>query len=757
MKRILFVINQFYKGGAESSLLNFIRLLVQCGHEVSLVVYSHLETNRAVSLFGELPENVRLCVGRTVADCLSVKDFISGVMYDIAVSVGEWHSPEFVMRYANARKRGIWIHADVTSASIPRTPDLFDYDRLTDVWICVSSRQCQIMKASAPFLTGEFRTVHNAIDLCTIKSAAMAEVDMPVEREGRKVVVMTGNLRPAKNYLRAVEVAARFKERGGDAVWLVCGNLADAPYVSQVRKRIRKHGLERDFLLLGGQKNPWKYMARADALLSTSDTESWCMAVTEALALGIPVVSTPTDGVKEQISQGVNGYVCGFDDTSLAEGLDKVFRDELSDKRDLQPTVFDPVGEFLSILEIPCRPAENPEAVVVIDDANYRGGAHVATMRMLKKLRARGVICDVFSGIRPTLETRVNFAPLHIGHVDLDWLTRCYYEIGALDFARLPGVSLALKVKKVLMSLRRRISSKAEARILEQVSDRNVENILTKYRTVMVMSEASKFRNLVSKLPGHVRKIQLIHTFYSLWRNFTFWTKEITCGDGVLYSRVDRVALIGRRNVEEFVSLYPELAGKAVAFHNVIEIENGRRTIPDGKVVRLVTVARLEAEKDIPRMIRIAARLKASGVDFVWNVFGDGSVRDEAERISRKNGLSGVFNIWGYDAHPADRMRESDLFVMLSHYEGLPNVIYESLCVGTPVFSTDVGGISEQIADGENGRLVPDDEEKIFEALLSTLSSPESIARWKENLREYRYDNESAVDGFISLIRPEGR
>ncbi|MBO5939968.1 MAG: glycosyltransferase, partial [Kiritimatiellae bacterium] len=497
MKRILFVINQFYKGGAESSLLNFIKLLVQCGHEVSLVVYSHQETNHAVSLIDELPGSVRLCICCNGADGLAVKN----LKYDIAVSVGEWHSPEFVMRYANARKRCIWIHADVTSAVIPKTPDLFDYDRQTDVWICVSSRQCQIMKESAPFLTGKFKTVHNAIDFCTIKAASLAEVDLPAECKGRKVIVMTGNLRPAKNYLRAVDVAARFKERGGKAVWLVCGNLADGLYVSQVRKRIRKHGLERDFLLLGGQENPWKYMARADVLLSTSDTESWCMAVSEALTLGIPVVSTPTDGVKEQISQGVNGYVCGFDDTSLAEGLEKVFRGDIPDGKNLNAAAFDPVGEFLSILDSPDRPVETPEAVVVIDDANYRGGAHVATMKMLKKLRDRGIICDVFSGIRPTLETMVRFSPLHIRHVDLDLLTRCYYEIGALDFIRLPGVSLALKVKKVLMSLRRRLSSKGDARIIEQISDGKVAQILSEYSTVMVMSEASKFRELVSRLP----------------------------------------------------------------------------------------------------------------------------------------------------------------------------------------------------------------------------------------------------------------
>ena len=123
-----------------------------------------------------------------------------------------------------------------------------------------------------------------------------------------------------------------------------------------------------------------------------------------------------------------------------------------------------------------------------------------------------------------------------------------------------------------------------------------------------------------------------------------------------------------------------------------------------------------------------------------------------SEELVRRYGLVKHFVFSGYDRNPGRRMCEADLFVLLSHYEGLPNVIYESLIVGTPVFATAVGGIPEQIEAGKTGMLVADDEDAIFEGLHKVLDHPERIAEWKRNLKDYRYDNEAVVESFRKLI-----
>lgn len=62
-------------------------------------------------------------------------------------------------------------------------------------------------------------------------------------------------------------------------------------------------------------------MRRADAVCVLSDHESWSMVITEAKALGVPVIATRTSGALEQIEDGKNGVLCGFSDEEIAENL----------------------------------------------------------------------------------------------------------------------------------------------------------------------------------------------------------------------------------------------------------------------------------------------------------------------------------------------------------------------------------------------------------------------------------------------------
>jgi glycosyltransferase involved in cell wall biosynthesis len=71
-------------------------------------------------------------------------------------------------------------------------------------------------------------------------------------------------------------------------------------------------------------------------------------------------------------------------------------------------------------------------------------------------------------------------------------------------------------------------------------------------------------------------------------------------------------------------------------------------------------------------------------------------------------------------------MKMSDVVVVSSLREGLPNVILEALALAKPVVATRVGGIPEIIRDGETGLLVPlRDPERLAEALLHLLRNPE--------------------------------
>ena len=82
--------------------------------------------------------------------------------------------------------------------------------------------------------------------------------------------------------------------------------------------------LEDTVHFLGFQPNPIKMVACSKAMILTSRWEGTPMCALEAMALGTPVVSTPSDGMKDLLTDGVSGYLTESDE-QMAEDLLKIF------------------------------------------------------------------------------------------------------------------------------------------------------------------------------------------------------------------------------------------------------------------------------------------------------------------------------------------------------------------------------------------------------------------------------------------------
>jgi glycosyltransferase involved in cell wall biosynthesis len=101
-------------------------------------------------------------------------------------------------------------------------------------------------------------------------------------------------------------------------------------------------------------------------------------------------------------------------------------------------------------------------------------------------------------------------------------------------------------------------------------------------------------------------------------------------------------------------------------------------------------------------------------------------------------------------------MAAADLFVLSSHYEGLPNVLIEALTVGTPVVTTDCpSGPREILVDGEGGKLVPvGDPSAMAEAIETAIDSTTQTQRELERARESldRFTLDAAVEQYLGLL-----
>jgi glycosyltransferase involved in cell wall biosynthesis len=127
----------------------------------------------------------------------------------------------------------------------------------------------------------------------------------------------------------------------------------------------------------------------------------------------------------------------------------------------------------------------------------------------------------------------------------------------------------------------------------------------------------------------------------------------------------------------------------------------------DSAPVRILFVGRIEADKGVPELIEAAELLRRRKMEFELNLVGLGDLHAQLER--RFAGDKAIRVLGAVEDRPAlMRMyEEADIFVMPSHHEGFPRVLYEAMIKSAAVVSTMVGGIPGLLQDGENCLAVP--------------------------------------------------
>ncbi|WP_169945919.1 glycosyltransferase [Microbispora sp. H11081] len=120
------------------------------------------------------------------------------------------------------------------------------------------------------------------------------------------VLACVANFRPQKNHRLLVRAAAEVVRRRPDALFLLAG---DGPLREEVVREVAARGLGEHVRVLGRFPHAARLVAAADLLVLSSDYEGLPVVVMEALAAGVPVVSTRVGGVPDLVVSGRNGIL----------------------------------------------------------------------------------------------------------------------------------------------------------------------------------------------------------------------------------------------------------------------------------------------------------------------------------------------------------------------------------------------------------------------------------------------------------------
>ncbi|MCX4268715.1 MAG: glycosyltransferase [Lachnospiraceae bacterium] len=776
MIKLLFAISQLYKGGAETSLVNLLNYLDYDQYEVELLVLNQIEVEGVVSLLPQVNKKVKICdayaefkkinymdrikakfiytTEQKSAYYFTALDFVRGKKYDYAFWIGEWVIPSFVAYHVNAKQKAAWLHTDISMAKYFDAEAYFSFDDCIDKYIFVSKNSLESSLRKYPFIKDKSEIIYNITDSKTIKQKFCEPVTDLVLQEDIPVIVTCANIREEKNHLRQVRVMAELRKKGIYFYWINIGSTANKELVNKISVLCKKEKLEKYFLLLGAKENPYKYMKLANAVTVLSDFESWSMVITEAKLLGVPVIATKTSGALEQIENEKTGLLTEFNDRDIAKQIE-FFICNPNIQKEIRKNLqgFDNTNEVLKTFDcfLHKKSVKSKDILYIIDDVNYKSGAHNATIRQIQALQDQGRKISIFSNTIPDCKLRTELNGVSF----MSWMSNFKNKIylrRTLDCLLDKKLPLDIRKKKLWMCYEQRI--KKNKKVWEEYVLESITNLCSEYSVVTVMSEASAFRYVVSK-SSCKNKIQWIHTDYCSWREFNEWTKEITKNDEQIYLKYNKVVVLSEKIKEDITILYPSLKEKIRVSKNLMPVNEIIEKSESKKVlcpsVHFITVGRLSKEKAYDRLIIILSELKKKGYQFLWEIIGDGPEKDDLKRIIKKLNLDEEVILLGQRDNPYYYIKRAQVFALLSVYEGMPNTIYESLILGTPVLATDVGGISEQIENGINGWLVKNDKDEIAKKICYLIEHQEEIEKAKRNAEKYEYNNESIKDKLLEI------
>lgn len=176
-----------------------------------------------------------------------------------------------------------------------------------------------------------------------------------------------------------------------------------------------------------------------------------------------------------------------------------------------------------------------------------------------------------------------------------------------------------------------------------------------------------------------------------------------------------------------FLRAIPSAREKLHVIPNWIDaVPNAADPIPAGQGITIVFIGWLERYKAVDVLIEAALSHRDRLGDCHFVICGDGPERAALEQQARIASSQFEFRGWIDPAQKRDVIAASDILVLPSRIEGMPNVLLEAMAAARPIVSTTVGCIPDLVDDGIQGYLVPpDDADALGRALVALVERPE--------------------------------
>lgn len=331
MKKILFMIPNLSHGGAEKVLVNLVNNMDRNKFDITVQTLFAGGVNEQF-----LKEDIkyRYCFKKTFRGNSQIlklfspqrlyKKFIKE-KYDIVVSFLEGPTARIVSGCPDKDTKLVsWIHVEQhnkekASHSFKNYEEAKKCYEKFDNTICVSNYVKNDFTKIFDFKK-PIEVLYNTNETKQIIELAKEEVE-GFNYSGIKACAI-GTLKKSKGFDRLIRVQKRLIHDGLNIKFFIFG---EGPEKENLLNLAKKNKVEDTFIWLGYKTNPYKYISKCDLFVCASLAEGFSTATTEALILGVPVVTVEVSGMKEMLGENNEyGIVTENNEDALYEGIKRM-------------------------------------------------------------------------------------------------------------------------------------------------------------------------------------------------------------------------------------------------------------------------------------------------------------------------------------------------------------------------------------------------------------------------------------------------
>ena len=225
------------------------------------------------------------------------------------------------------------------------------------------------------------------------------------------------------------------------------------------------------------------------------------------------------------------------------------------------------------------------------------------------------------------------------------------------------------------------------------------------------------------------------------------------------YDKYNKIVAVSDSAKNIFLETFPKYTDKLEIIYDINDADFIKKMSDQGQSyndnytgLRILTIGRLANQKGYDIALEACKILKEKGIEFKWYSLGVGPLKEEIEKYINENNLENNFKLLGVKSNPYPFIKDCDIYVQTSRFEGFGIAIAEARMLNKPVVTTRFDAVYNQMKDRKNGLVVDMNSQGIVNGILELINNKKLTNEIISYLKTEKKGNTEELEKFYKLI-----